>query len=59
MASVGTERHGSCPGSGTLCEPPGVLMAAVGIRLVCVIMHMFLGCTGSGGLFPSEECLPS
>lgn len=42
MALVGTEGHGSGPwdrASGHGC--PQVLMAAVGIRLVCLIMGIF------------------
>ena len=43
-------------GIGPQCEPPHTTsVAAVGIRLVCVIMYIFSGPTSSG--FSLEECL--
>jgi hypothetical protein len=34
-------------------------MAALGVRLICVIMYIFSGtCTSSGELFPSWNALP-
>ena len=34
-------------------------MAALGVRLICVIMYIFSGtCTSCGELFPSRNVLP-
>jgi hypothetical protein len=49
----------SAPGTGPWCEPSGVSIAAVDIRLACVIMYIFCGTSSSGGeLLASEECPP-
>lgn len=45
-------------GTGPQCEPPQVSMAALDIRLVCVIMCMFSGPTSNGELFSSEGSIP-
>jgi hypothetical protein len=42
MALIRTECHGSCPWSrASRHGPPQTPMAAVGIRLVCIIMYVF------------------
>jgi len=44
------------PATGPQCEPTGVSMAAMSIRLVCVIRIIFSGTSASSGLlFASEE----
>lgn len=49
----------SAPGTGTWCEPPKVSIAAMGVRLICVIVYLFSEpSTSSGGFFPSKGCPP-
>jgi hypothetical protein len=52
MALVGTEGHGPCPWArASRCVPPPVSTAAVGIRLVFIVMYIFY-------ISPSRNVLP-